>query len=135
MLASFEFAVSHHYGFETDGVEVPVVLRIGTQSVDVKAKVDTGSAHCIFERRYADMLGLPLESGRFQRFQTVSGSFAAYEHEVTLDVLGIEFSAVVFFAEDYAFRRSFVGRTGWLNRVRIAIIDYEGTLWLSPYGS
>ena len=43
------------------------------------------------------MLGLDVESGQLQRFRTVTGSFAAYEHEVTIQTLGIEFSAMLFF--------------------------------------
>ena len=55
------------------------------------------------------MLGLEVESGRLQRFRTVAGSFSAYEHEVTIQTLGIEFSFTVFFAQDSAFNRNFLG--------------------------
>src|SRR5437763_515657 len=99
------------------------------------ATVDTGAARCIFERRYAELLGLIVESGRIQRFRTMTGSFSAYEHEVTLQMLGIEFAAPVFFAEDPAFTRNFLGRTGWLDRLRVAIIDYDRTLYLSAHDS
>ena len=58
------------------------------------------------------MLGLNAESGRLQIFRTVTGSFPAYEHEVTLQVLGIEFSTLVFFAQDPAFGRNVLGRVG-----------------------
>lgn len=81
------------------------------------------------------MLGLEVESDRLQRFRTVAGSFSAYEHEVTIQTLGIEFSAAVFFAQDSAFNRNFPGRSGWLDRLRIAIIDYDRTLFLSPHQS
>lgn len=108
---------------------------MGNQRVELLARLDTGAAHCIFERRYAEALGLDVESGRRQRFRTMAGSFLSYEHEVTLHTLGIEFSAVVFFAHDSAFNRSFVGRSGWLDRLRIAIIDYDRMLFLSAYGS
>jgi hypothetical protein len=135
MPISLEFAVTHRYGSAPVGIEVPVTLRYGNQSVDLIAKVDTGAAYCIFDRRYAEMLGLNVESGRFQIFQTVTGSFPAYEHEVTLQMPGIEFSARVFFAQDSAFARNFLGRTGWLDRLRIAIIDYDRTLYLSAYDS
>ncbi|MGO9256734.1 MAG: hypothetical protein ACLQU1_10590 [Bryobacteraceae bacterium] len=83
----------------------------------------------------AEVLGLDVECGRLQRFRTVAGSFAAYEHEVTVHTLGVEFSAVVFFAQDPAFTRNFLGRSGWLDRLRIAIVDYDGMLFLSAYDS
>src|SRR5881628_2759013 len=105
----------------TDGIDIPTELRVGNQRVELIARPDTGAAHCIFERRYAEELGLDVESGRPQRFRTMAGSFVAYEHEAILHTLGIEFSSVVFFAQDTAFTRNFVGRSGWLDRVRIAI--------------
>lgn len=97
--------------------------------------MDTGAAHCIFERKYAEILGLDVESGLIQRFRTVTGSFGAYRHEVTIQTFGIEFSSVVFFAQNVAFSRNFLGRSGWLDRLRIAIIDYDRTLFLSAYQS
>src|ERR1022692_4416046 len=88
-----------------------------------------------FERRYAEMLGVDVDSGRLQRFRTVAGSFAAYQHEVTIQTLVIDFSAVVFFAQDSTFNRTFLGRSGWLDRLRIAIVDYDRLLFVSPYQS
>lgn len=65
----------------------------------------------------------------------MAGSFVAYEHEVTIHTLGIEFSSVAFFAQDPAFNRNFVVRSGWLERVRLAIIDYDRMVFLSAYDS
>jgi hypothetical protein len=92
MPVSMEFSFSHHYSSSAVGIEVPVTFGNGGQSVDLIAKLDTGADHCIFERRYAEILGINPESGRLQRFQTATGSFAAYEHEVGLQVLGVAFS-------------------------------------------
>jgi predicted aspartyl protease len=135
MPVSLAFDAAHHYADALDGIEVPITLCIGRQSVEFLAKLDTGAAHCIFERRYAEMLGVDVDSGRLQRFRTVAGSFAAYQHEVTIQTLGIEFSAVVFFAQDSTFNRNFLGRSGWLDRLRIAIVDYDRLLFVSPYQS
>jgi hypothetical protein len=135
MPVSLAFDSAHHYADALDGIEVPITLFIGRQSVEFLAKLDTGAAHCIFERKYAEMLGVAVDSGRLQRFRTVAGSFAAYQHEVTIQTLGIEFSAVVFFAQDTTFNRNFLGRSGWLDRLRIAIVDYDRLLFVSPYQS
>ena len=81
------------------------------------------------------MLGLEVESGRLQRFRTVTGSFTAYQHEVTIQTFGIEFLAAVFFAQDATFSRNFLGRSGWLDRLRIGIVDYDRMLFLGPYQS
>jgi hypothetical protein len=132
MPVSLNFDSSHRYA-STDGIEVPIELRVGERKVELFARLDTGAAHCIFERRYAEELGLDVESGRPQGFRTMAGSFLTYEHEVTLHTLGIEFSAFVFFAHDQAFSRSFVGRSGWLDRLRVGIIDYDRLLFLGPY--
>jgi aspartyl protease len=134
MPLSLTFEASHRYA-STDGIDIPIELRVGNQRVELIARLDTGAAHCIFDRRYGEELGLDVESGRPQRFRTMAGSFVAYEHEVTLHTLGIEFSAVVFFAQDPAFSRSFIGRSGWLDRLRVGIVDYDRLLFLSAYDS
>jgi len=134
MSLSLNFEASHGYA-AADGIDIPIELRVGDQRVELIARLDTGAAHCIFDRRYGEELGLDVESGRPQRFRTMAGSFVAYEHEVTLHTLGIEFSSVVFFAQDPAFTRNFVGRSGWLDRLRVAIIDYDHLLFLSAYDS
>jgi hypothetical protein len=135
MPVSLEFDTTHQYIDAKDGINVPVTLVIGPNAVELLAKLDTGAANCVFERRYAEMLELDVESGRLQRFRTVTGSFAAYEHEITIQTLGIEFAAAVFFAQDSAFSRNFLGRSGWLDRLRIGIIDYDRMLFLGPYQS
>jgi len=135
MPLSLEFDTTYEYIETRDGITVPVTLVIGLKSVELLAKLDTGAANCIFERRYAEMLGLDVESGRLQRFRTVAGSFGAYEHEITIQTLGIEFSSAVFFAQDSAFNRNFLGRSGWLERLRVGIIDYDRKLFLGAYQS
>jgi hypothetical protein len=114
MPVSLQFDTQHNYAGAASGIEIPVALCAKGQSVDLIGKLDTGAAHCIFERKYAEMLGLDVESGRLQQFRTVAGSFEAFEHEVTVRTLGIEFSSVVFFAKAPEFNRNFVGRSGWL---------------------
>ena len=135
MPISLDFNAAHHYAEALNGIEVPITLCNGRHAVELLAKLDTGAAHCIFERKYAEMLEVDVDSGRLQRFRTVAGSFAAYQHEITIQTLGVEFSAVVFFAQDSAFNRNFLGRSGWLDRLRIAIVDYDRVLFVSPYQS
>jgi hypothetical protein len=135
MPVSLAFDAAHHYADSLDGIEVPITISIGRQSVELLAKLDTGAPHCIFEPKYAEMLGVDVDSGRLQRFRTLAGSFAAFQHEITIQTLGIEFSAVVFLAQDSTFNRNFLGRSGWLDRLRIAIVDYDRVLFVSPYQS
>jgi len=107
-------------------------LRHGSQSVDPIAKVDTSAAYSIFDRGYAEMPGLNVESDRFQIFQTVTGSFPAYEYQVTLQMPGIEFFRTRLLRPGPWIRANFLGRTGWLDRLRIAIVDYDRTLYHMP---
>jgi hypothetical protein len=48
-------------------------------------------------------------------------------------VLGIETTTTVYFAADEAFTRNVLGRQGWLNVIRLGLVDYEGKLYLSHY--
>lgn len=66
-------------------------------------------------------------------FLTATGTFTAYGHSVVIEVLGLEFDAVVFFAANNNIRRNVLGQQGWLNRVRLAIVDYDGELYLNRY--
>lgn len=66
-------------------------------------------------------------------FGTVTGSFRAFGHEVTLIALGIEIAPIVYFAEHQSFTRNVLGRLGWLDRIKLAVVDPECKLYLSVY--
>ena len=55
MPVSLNFDASHRYA-SIEGIEVPIELRVGDRKIELFARVDTGAAHCIFERRYAEEL-------------------------------------------------------------------------------
>jgi hypothetical protein len=61
------------------------------------------------------------------------GNFQVYGHQVTLTVLGITLDTTVYFAAHEQFNRNVLGRQGWLNVVRLGLVDYEGKLYLSHY--
>lgn len=105
----------------------------GQEFFPVDVKLDTGSVFCVFQRRNAAILNLDLEAGTPQRIRTATGSFLAYAHEITLSIEGIEWQATVLFAEDEYFPVNVVGRVGFLDRLRIGLVDYEQTLYLSAY--
>jgi len=65
---------------------------------------------------------------------TVRGNFRAFGHELTVRFLDIELDTKIYFAEDETMRRSVLGRQGFLDRVKLGLIDYEGKLLLSEYG-
>jgi len=117
-----------------DGVTVDVSLRLGQQNVSFPAKIDTGARYCIFERRHGEALGLNIEGGLPQPIGTVTGRFLTWGHEVTLSVAGFEFDSIVYFAANADLTRNVLGRHGWLDRVILGLVDYEGKLLLSRYG-
>src|SRR5579871_6326597 len=120
---------SHRFEFrEATGIGVPVLLTLGSRKADVTANIDTGASHCIFERRVATKdLGLTVEHGYRRTFSTANSQFEAFGHDVLINVLGIEFDTMVFFFSDPEIRKNVLGRQGWLNRVRLAIVDYDQT--------
>jgi len=127
------FEKTHYYSTLKSGISLTAILHHGQESVECEAKLDTGSSHCIFKRAHGELLGLDIESTAPENIATVTGSFKAYPHMVTIEVLGIRSEAAVYFAADDHFTRSVLGRIGWLNRVKLGLIDYEAKLLLSPY--
>ena len=117
------------------GVTVDVTLRLVGDSTTFVAKVDTGSSYCIFERRHGEALGIAIETGLFQPISTANGRFIAYGHQITLLVADFEFDSMIYFAADLSIIRNVLGRHGWLERVVLGIVDYEGKLLLSRYNT
>ena len=110
-----------------------MALRYGGRETDFLARLDTGASFCIFQRLHAETVGIAVESGVPTRVSTVTGSFLAYAHRVTLGALGVEVEATVYFAEDPAMPRDVLGQTGWLDRMRLGLIDHDRRLYLSHY--
>ncbi len=129
---SFAHCISYDAGLP--GIAVDVTLSLADHSVTLPAKLDTGATNCVFARRHGEQLGLQIEAGERVLISTVKGSFLTYRHEVTLSVLEFQFDVRVCFAADEEFARDVLGRLGFLDRVTLALVDYEGKLYLSRYG-
>ena len=127
------FEKTHYYSTLKPGISLTAILNHGQESVECEARLDTGSSHCIFKRSHGELLGLDIESTVAEKIATVTGSFQAHPHTVTIEVLGIRSDATVYFAADDQFTRSVLGRIGWLDRVKLGLIDYEAKLLLGPY--
>jgi hypothetical protein len=118
-----------------DSVVLPVMLRLGEKTSSFEAQLDTGASLCIFRRALGEDLGIEIENGIREQINTVTGSFVAYGHQLTLSVLERDFEAYVYFAANEQFTRNVLGRTGWLDRFRVGLIYYDREIYLSPYGS
>ncbi len=116
-----------------DEITVDIGLLSSTSFVEIDAKLDTGSKYCVFQPSVAEKLDLNLLGGILTRIRTAVGSFPAYGHEVTLTVGGLEWQTTVFFAEPEDFPINVVGRVGFLDHLRIGLVDYEQQLYLGPY--
>ncbi|CAN5528157.1 hypothetical protein BH18ACI1_BH18ACI1_21340 [soil metagenome] len=57
------------------GITVPVKLSVGENEAFLGAKLDTGSTHCVFERKHGERLGLEIETGEPLYFGTATGKF------------------------------------------------------------
>ena len=115
------------------GITIDVEIRLNSAGVNFQAKLDTGAEACISARHLGEEIGIEIENGEPQRFNTVTGSFLTFGHSVTLVVADIEFDSYVFFAENESFNRNVFGRHGWLDRLIIGINDYDGKLYLNRY--
>lgn len=127
------FNVKYSYNTAESGLQVPVVLKFGEETAFAEAKIDTGAQVCLFRRELGEMLGLLIEDGHRREFEGIAGSLVAYGHSIALHTLGLEFDSMVYFAAHYGLRRNLLGREGWLNKIRLAIIDYEAEVFLSRY--
>lgn len=133
MAEEISFDESYLYNTLKIGITVPTILQLNETRVEIETKIDTGAENCIFERRHGETLGLEIESGTEKVFSTATSPFITYGHEVTISVLGIETYATVYFAKEESFARNVLGRQGFLDRVKLGLIDYEGKLFLSVY--
>lgn len=133
MSEAITFDKTHNYSTLKPGITLTAILHHGQESIECEVRLDTGSSHCIFQRAYGELLGLDIETTVPEKIGTVTGFFYAHPHTVTIEVLGIRSDAIVYFAADDHFTRSVLGRTGWLDHVKLGLIDYESRLLLSPY--
>jgi hypothetical protein len=63
----------------------------------------------------------------------VMGSFLTFAHLVTLSVLETSLETTVCFAEEASFNRNVLGQQGWLDGLRLGLVDCEGKLYFSDY--
>ena len=121
-----EFSRTHSYLPVDEGISLPVFLNSGTERVKLLAHLDTGASHCLFERRHGELLNLEVEAGDPIAFRTATGRVEAFGHLVTIETLGLSFESVVYFFADKRINRNLLGRLGWLNRIRLGLIDHDG---------
>jgi len=134
MAYRLEFNDYHNYEKTTDQtIFVPIGLSANDSYIALAPKLDTGADHCLFDRRWGDHLGLDVGSGPKRVFRGLGGGFEALEHEVTIHTFDVEFTSRVYFTRESQVGRDLLGRVGWLEHFRIAIVHYDREMFLSPY--
>ena len=130
---TFNFRTKHSYDTTKTGITVPVELSNGPKIVQVNPKLDTGASFCIFERTYAEMLGLTDECGTPALVSTANSTFQVFGHRLTMTALGLQFDVMVYFAADENIKRSVLGRLGFIDQLRLCLIEHDGELYVSKY--
>jgi hypothetical protein len=132
-MKQLEFTEEHRSADDDSGIPIRVKLAFVGREVEVTAKVDTGAAVCLFSQEAGLALGIQIEQGVPQRLGGLAGSLEAFGHEVTLQTGNLVFQSTVYFAKQPGLPRNLLGRQGWLRNLRLAVIDYDGLLYLSAY--
>ena len=133
MAAILNFRYTHDYSlFNREGIQVPVELALQGRVVRLLAKVDTGASFCIFQREYAEQLGIAVEDGQHTVVSTANSSFDVYGHELTMSCFEWQINLRVYFARE-EIRRNVLGRIGWMQQFRVAIIAHDSLLHVSHY--
>ena len=79
----------HRYGGRGESILIPVVLSVGKRRVALDASLDTGASSCLFDRMFADDLGLDVAGGQRAVFTTANSRVEAFGHEVAISTPGI----------------------------------------------
>lgn len=128
------FSEKIEYSGDEQGIELDVIVSIDkTNPVSATVKLDTGSTFCIFQRSYAESLGLEVEKGIKKSIRTAKGNFTAYGHEVLLEFSNLNWTTTVYFAQDESFPVSVLGRIGFLDQLKIGLVEYEQLLYINSY--
>ena len=112
---------------------MPIVLKSGDETVDLLATIDTGASNCLFEREHGEMLNLDIESGEAKTFWTANGRVDTFGHSLQIEFAGMTVDSTVYFFADERIRKNLLERAGWLDRVRLGIVDHDLSLYLAPY--
>lgn len=128
----------HLFNYDPSQSGISLTISLQTDSTlqiqEILCKVDTGSTFCVFQREYAEALGINLEEGLPLSIGTATNPFIAFGHEVNLLLKNYLVNTMVYFAKDII-PRNILGRHGFLDHFPISVVDYEGKLYLSQYNA
>jgi hypothetical protein len=79
-MTQLSFGEEYRYEDDEEGSSISVTLTYGDQTVLADAKVDPGSAVCLFSNEVGMALGIPIEQGDPIRLGGLAGSLEAFGH-------------------------------------------------------
>ena len=135
MITQLTFNEELRYADDPAGITFPTLISYGGKTLRASAKVDCGADVCLFSREIGEELGLQVEQGIPKTLNLLNSSLEAFGHEVVIQTSDLIFQSVIYFAKYPGLPRNILGRQGWLRNIRLAIIDYDNLLYLSPYDS
>ncbi|MCI0666378.1 MAG: hypothetical protein L0220_35465 [Acidobacteria bacterium] len=135
MTYPLEFSQKFVYRENKRVIFIPLTLISGTETTNCGAKLDTGADFCFFAREHAEEIGLQVEKGTVIRVETnrPEQPMIFYGHEVKIQALGYEIETTVYFWEYHHLPRNLLGRAGWINMFRLALIEHDLELYLSHH--
>lgn len=133
MAFQLSFESQHKYATREGNLNVRTILSTTAQQVHCVAAIDTGATVCLFQRELGEALDLDIETGPFIQLSTLTGTLRAYGHEVTLQTFDLVLQTTVYFAATHGLERNLLGRIGWLQQVKLGIVDHDELIYLSHY--
>jgi hypothetical protein len=133
MAFQLSFDSQHKYANREGPLNVRTILSMGAQQVHCVAAIDTGATVCLFQREIGEALDLDLEAGPFIQLSTLTGTLRAYGHEVTLQTFDVVLQTTVYFSATHGLERNLLGRIGWLQQVKLGIVDHDERIYLNHY--
>lgn len=86
-----------------------------------------------FRGELAERLGLDLTAGEPKRFRTANSTLETFGHEVEITAMGVTTYSMVYFFADPTVIKNVLGRVGWLDRVRLGLVDHDSKIYLAAY--
>lgn len=127
------FIVSRPFKTTAAGIEIPFEVERNGIIVSDFAKVDPGSKYCLFRREVGENLGLEVLDGEPIELSTLTDTFTAYGHWITLRTLDLEFDSFVLFHQAYDVKRNLLGRIGWLDNTHFALTMDDEMIHLNSF--
>jgi hypothetical protein len=133
MPVSLDFDAAHHYTEALDGIEVPITLSTGRQSVELLAKLDTAphiaslsesTLRCL--EWTSNRAGFSVSEPWLSRLQPIN-TRSQFRRLVS------SFQRSCSLPRTPRSTGTSLAVPDWLERLRIAIVDYDRLLFVRPY--